>query len=239
MQLQPLPWDSQFLGYPVARIVGAAELPAATVLRRRLSAQGIRLAYWSGSALQPGLQDCFVVSQLELRANLAEQTPGRTSPAADLPLKFYDVYGRATAELQQLAQLAGWGSRFRLDHGFAAEICDRLYTVWLDRSCSKEIADRVLVAQLGNDLAGFVTLRLTAPQARIGLLAVAASLQGCGIGRGLLLQALQVARAAGCHELSVVTQQQNQAAVRLYEAVGFQQAELLHWYHIRTQEQSA
>ena len=61
-------------------------------------------------------------------------------------------------------------------------------------------------------------------------LSVRAGLEFCGI--------LRAASQAGCTELAVVTQVQNLAAVRLYQSVGFLPFEMLHWYHIRVQEQS-
>jgi dTDP-4-amino-4,6-dideoxy-D-galactose acyltransferase len=83
------------------------------------------------------------------------------------------------------------------------------------------------------------TVRFSKPVARIGLVSVTPQLQGHGIGRQMLLHVLRAAARAGCSELAVVTQMQNMAAVRLYQSAGFRPFEMLHWYHIRAQEQPA
>lgn len=238
MQLQPLAWDSQFLGYPVARISVVGNLPPLAEVRRCMTEQGVRLAYWAGTALQPEMDACFVVSQLELRAALPAAVPPDSEAITHPSLRFFDVYGTADADLTLLARQAGWGSRFRLDKCFAPEVCDEMYRIWLQRSCSREIADQVLITRLGNTLAGMITVRFSKPLGQIGLVSVAPELQGHGIGRQLLLQVLRAASQAGCTELAVVTQVQNLAAVRLYQSVGFLPFEMLHWYHIRVQEQS-
>lgn len=238
MELQPLTWDSQFLGYSVARISAVGSLPPLAEVRRCMTEQGIHLACWAGTALEPEMAACFVVSQLELRATLPIACPADSDTVAQPALRFFDTYGAADADLTLLARQAGWGSRFRLDHGFAPEVCDEMYRIWLQRSCFREIADQVLIAKLGSVLAGMITVRFSQPVARIGLVSVTPHLQGHGIGRQLLLQVLRAASQAGCTELAVVTQVQNLAAVRLYQSAGFRPFEMLHWYHIRVQEQS-
>lgn len=239
MELQLLPWDSRFLGYSAARISGVSNLPALAEVRQRMTEQGVSLACWAGHTLQAGLADCFVVSQLELRAPLSVAFPADSSVGSLPVVRFLDAYGTADADLILLARQAGWGSRFSLDPCFAPEVCDEMYRIWIDRSCFREIADRVLIAKLGNVLAGLITVRLTQPVANIGLVSVTPHLQGHGIGRRLLLHVLREASLAGCRELAVVTQIQNIAAMGLYQSVGFRPFELLHWYHIRAQEQPA
>ena len=239
MELQPLPWDSQFLGYSVARISGVSSLPALADVRCRMKEQGVRLACWAGHTLQPGLAACFVVSQLELRASLSDPGVSDSTLVAKPALCLFDTYGTPDADLTLLAQQAGWGSRFRLDRCFAPAVCDEMYGIWLDRSCRREIADLVLIAKLGGVLAGLTTVRFSKPVARIGLVSVTPLLQGHGIGRQMLLHVLREAARAGCVELAVATQMQNIAAVRLYQSAGFRPFELLHWYHIRAQEQPA
>ena len=41
-----------------------------------------------------------------------------------------------------------------------------------------------------------------------------------------------LALQAGCESLTVVTQTQNKPAMGLYGRVGFTQSQLMHWYHV-------
>jgi ribosomal protein S18 acetylase RimI-like enzyme len=84
-----------------------------------------------------------------------------------------------------------------------------------------------LAAAIDNDLVvGFVSAVLyvhpdkPAPELWINEVGVAPSHQGQGIARRLLAATLEEARAAGCSEAWVLTDRNNRAAMRLYEAGG-------------------
>jgi ribosomal protein S18 acetylase RimI-like enzyme len=88
----------------------------------------------------------------------------------------------------------------------------------------------VLVAEDGGELLGTVMLQPWGPaseiarsagEAELRALAVAPAAQGRGIGRLLLDEAVERARAGGAHHLVLSTQPAMHAAQRLYRAAGF------------------
>lgn len=135
--------------------------------------------------------------------------------------------------LRQIARISYTGSRFFVDPHFPRERCEALYDVWITRSCTEDYADHVLVAVQNGLPVGYITCHL--PQgdapARIGLVGVAASAQGLGLGRELVLGALAWFQAHGVEYVSVVTQGSNISAQRLYQRAGFRTSAVSLWYH--------
>ena len=72
---------------------------------------------------------------------------------------------------------------------------------------------------------GGTTLTLTWPEVR--LLAVAPSARGRGVGGALMNECIQRARSAGSTALTLHTTDLMQAAMRLYERLGFERAQEL------------
>jgi RimJ/RimL family protein N-acetyltransferase len=80
----------------------------------------------------------------------------------------------------------------------------------------------VLVAEAGGTPVGQLGLQLTRyGVAELGMV-VAAGFRGRGIGSGLLAEAVERARKAGAHKLSLQVWPHNAAAIALYERFGFQ-----------------
>ena len=102
---------------------------------------------------------------------------------------------------------------------------------WITQALSERDAI-VLVSGDGRDIAGYFSLHaLSAPQCRVGLVAVGAASQGQGVGRALMTAALQSAAQHGVSEISVVTQGTSNGAVRYYESAGFRPDRRQIWYH--------
>lgn len=95
---------------------------------------------------------------------------------------------------------------------------------WSPQSWRGVVADHavtVLAARSGAELVGAMVLLPWAPVASLASLAVAPSWRHRGLGRGLLLEALQRSRAAGLRWLSLEVDADNSAAIRLYRREGF------------------
>jgi ribosomal protein S18 acetylase RimI-like enzyme len=86
-----------------------------------------------------------------------------------------------------------------------------------------------IVAELNGHVVGFASLRLVnylgedAPYAEISELFVSAPYRRQGIARALMTELEGRARAAGASSIAVLTATDNDAAVALYRAMGFQE----------------
>jgi dTDP-4-amino-4,6-dideoxy-D-galactose acyltransferase len=124
-------------------------------------------------------------------------------------------------------------TRFFNDLNFPRQRAEDLYATWITLE-SQGRADAVWVAASAADgPLGYVSCHLdpAGRQGQIGLVGVSPEVRGKGIGKCLILAALDWYRAADVQAVTVVTQGNNLAAQRLYQQCGFLSRNLQLWYH--------
>ncbi len=242
-RFEPLPWDSERFGFPVAR-VGASVSPevlSAVVdeMRHRqrrgpsLLRHGSRMWAREYPTTTRG-RDLALVSSTRassflriLKSRVARGATGdRTAaghPADENRLAKLDIRSIREQEvgpaLIELARGAGRYSRFRVDPRIPAGVFHAIYDAWLIRSVRREIADEVFVGSVGGEDVGLVTVAAET-DATIGLLSIGDSMRGRGFGRAMTEHAFGWAADRGCRVLRVTTQLANAAACALYASVG-------------------
>jgi dTDP-4-amino-4,6-dideoxy-D-galactose acyltransferase len=219
-----------------------AALAAALRLARQ---QGVQLLVWpagSGREVPRELLDAFAGALVDRKASFSRPLPpvlanDDSLRAVQFPIVPYTAT-TASAALVELALSAGVYSRFRVDPHFPKEKFEAMYRLWIERSVNNELADIVLVVPLGDHdgvtdtrLGGMITLSETGGLASIGLVAVAATSRGAGIGSALMHAALRWMQGRGAREAQVVTQLANLPACRLYERSGYRLSRVQHYYH--------
>jgi dTDP-4-amino-4,6-dideoxy-D-galactose acyltransferase len=243
--LHPLAWDSEHFGFRVAHInrprLPEAQLAAALRLARK---QGTQLVCWPACPEQPVpaplvqefrglLADRKVTYQKALSA-AAEMDAGES--CADVVIRPYPQ-GPAAPDLVDLAIAAGVYSRFRVDGRVPAAKFAGLYETWMERSTRRELADAVLVAvpkAQPDRFVGMVTVSQAGGRAHIGLIAVAGSARGRGLGLQLVHAAHRWMQESGAMEATVITQLANRPACRLYARAGYHVVDVKHVYHFWT-----
>lgn len=231
-----LEWDSKLFGFGVGRIIQAeldeAELSNALEMMRN---NNYRLAYWQTPV---GARESTRIAQAhggflaDEKVTYAKKLGGM--PEARAASAYTALPYPATtpdAALTELALQSGKYSRFRQDPRFPGELYDRLYTYWITRSVSGEIAWEVLVVREHGELLGFITLGAKGGRGDIGLLAVAEQARGKGIGTALVTVADRHFTERGYTQAQVVTQRVNAGACRLYESCGYQIEKVENVFH--------
>jgi dTDP-4-amino-4,6-dideoxy-D-galactose acyltransferase len=233
--VQLLAWDSQFFGFGVARLTGAAPTaPEVAAALAECRAAGVRLLYWhtrpddptaNEAARQHGawLADRKVTFVMPLPPHLA-------AALADTGIIAPTIF---TPQLESLAWQSGAYSRFARDPRLPVGAFRQLYSEWLRNSLSGELAQVVLALPdaTGHAL-GLLTLGEKNGRADIGLLAVDEPVRGQRVGQRLVAEAQRRAAGAGLAELQVVTQRDNEPACRFYERCGFALAHEEYIYHL-------
>lgn len=233
--VERLEWDSNFFGFPIARLWPVRLTPAlGDLAERRCAELGIRCLYFLCDSAHPAsaaLAEASGFQLVDTRVTLALQFPVAPSRShgASVPIR-----SALPADLPALREIAGdaFGqSRFYADPHFTREAASRLYKVWIEKSCAG-FAEAVLVAEVGGQAAGFITCHLPSPgRGRIGLVGVEKSHAGHGLGQALVTRAIEWFGARGTDRVDVVTQNRNQQALRLYQGCGFSTARVEHWFH--------
>jgi dTDP-4-amino-4,6-dideoxy-D-galactose acyltransferase len=215
-----LSWDSDFLGFAVARIAPQIEdEKSVTRVLDELKAAGVRLAYWQPRDRAPLRNFARSAGARFIGTHVRYE---RSTSQGDVRLERCKA---STPELELLAVAAGTLSRYALDPAMPAGTAARLYTVWMRESFGGAMGDEVLAARDALGVAGMVTLKYGADEGVIGLLAVAERCRGAGVGRLLVDSATARFAALGMGRVSVVTQGENAGACRLYESAGYTLAE--------------
>jgi dTDP-4-amino-4,6-dideoxy-D-galactose acyltransferase len=232
MKIRYLDWDSCFFGLKIGQIDTdqmTYELYNELIYTKRKS--GYDLVYWfaeydgkndpepSGGKL-PELYDVKITYS---KSNLI--------PEENKNLSIEKYNGPLTGKLIELAIESGQKSRFRKDSRLKDRFVD-MYTTWISRSVSGEIADVVLVSKMQNEINGFITAQRTGSICRVGLIAVDQMFRGRGIGGELLEAANSWCTKEGCNEIRVATQIENRGACRLYERNGYNRLSTKYIYHI-------
>ena len=228
-----LEWDSNFFGLRIAR--SNRSCLDHTTLAATLDwcdAQRIDCLYFLADpdhaettriAEKNGFQftDVRVTLEQSLVENksLAEEADGiRLAREEDLPA------------LRRIASVTHRDTRFYFDEHFDRAKCDFLYETWIENSF-RGFAQAVLVAEVDQSPAAYLTCHLKGTEAQIGLLGVSASHQGKRLGTQLTKHFLAWSREQEAKRALVVTQGRNLAAQRLYQRQGFVTASTRLWYH--------
>lgn len=227
-----LEWDSDFFGFPIAKVSLQNEIVGASVLRDKIVATGCRLCYIyaedvagnaTAAALGAKLVDRRTLLRRALPSSVGDKTivcDGDIATLSDLP--------RLRALSLQSAQF----SRFRTDPAMPTDAWVRLYERWADNSLAGTMADAVLVARFAGEVVGMLTVGCREGAGTIGLFAVDEAVRGRGLGTALLDRGSAWFSEQGCTTASVVTQGDNLAAQRLYERAGYDIIEVTDVYHL-------
>jgi dTDP-4-amino-4,6-dideoxy-D-galactose acyltransferase len=225
-----LEWDSEFFGRRIANVQddrpGSSGMPRILewCVRERIDCLYLLVAADdsdTGRAAQDHgfrLVDIRTTLERPLSSDLPAVSAVRPAREDDIPA------------LMEIARTSHTDSRFFHDPGFSRQECERLYAVWIQKSCHG-FADAVLVAEQESKPAGYITCHSSGGTAQIGLLAVADWARGRGVGRDLVLASLHEFSLRNAPCATVITQGRNVASQRLYQRSGFITRSVELWYH--------
>jgi dTDP-4-amino-4,6-dideoxy-D-galactose acyltransferase len=235
---QLLTWDTNFFGFKVFKITeGRHSEEEFILILDELRSQQCTLAYWQAepairTALEPtilsrggslvDLKTTFIRSLDSIAASDPEKDPVIVPYSPSMP----------ESGMISLAIQSGLYSRFAVDSRIPKEKFESLYTTWILRSISRDIAEEVLVHFDGETICGMITLGNKDGRGDIGLVAVDEQSRGKNIGVKLVEAAMRWFKQHGYTTTQVVTQGQNLAACRLYEKCGYHVESSDPYYHI-------
>ena len=231
-----LPWDSAFFGCRIARIESSRLTPRTVPeILAWCEAQAIDCLYLLGAERDEMTDQLAMLHgfrKVDVRLTLARSLLNNPAgPVEDGAALVRESRPGDIKPLLAIARVSHGDSRFYADPGFARSRCDALYETWLLQNCQSQV-HRVLVAQWEHRPVGYISFRaVDSEKGQIELLGVTCQMRGRGLGKRLVQAALCELARQGLAEVTVVTQERNTEAQRLYFRVGFQTRLVQVWYH--------
>ncbi len=232
-EYRKLDWDSSFFGILTGMITcnDLQEGELAEMLDS-MKEQGFRLVYYPAAFKieNERILDRYNGIMADEKVTFVKLLGENVLPEPDSHINSY-AGPEVSTDLLTLAWESGIYSRFNVDPHFKNDEYKHLYKKWIERSVSREIAKDVLVFMDGTAIGGMITLGEKNNRGDIGLVAVAESARGKGIGKKLMFAAENVFKKMGYQQVQVVTQGINTPAMKLYENSGYTIDERLFYYH--------
>ena len=237
-----LPWDSEQIGVPAARIdylVAEGSYAQQYQTKKKLLDHVIVAADERGvrhlsvrvdasdlSSLHLLEQEDFVTvdSILTLALDLAAHRPVPRPDDFKIRLATADDANRVAA----LARTVFVYDRFHADPFISSERAGELHATWLHNSCTGQAADAVVLAEDHTGLLGLMTCALQRDTRKlgrmVGTVVMAASAEyarGRGVAYATLMAAIDWLREQGCGIVDVGTQVRNIPCMALLQKCGF------------------
>lgn len=164
-----------------------------------------------------------------------EREPAR-QPSSDGEILVRDFQLADQTATLEIAHTAFVYSRFHLDPFIPNELANRIKREWVANYIRKQRGERLLVAEVDGEIAGFLALLETPDHTcAIDLIGVANNMQGRGVGRSMVQY--HVHEAVGKYpRLMVGTQIANIPSMRLYENCSYHILSAAYVYHAHVKE---
>lgn len=152
--------------------------------------------------------------------DLHRPIPEDRGPSAIRPLRPVDIDAIVGVAAEAFR---GYRGHYHADPRLDRTLADEVYIDWARRSCeSRDVADEVLVADLDDRIAGFMSVRLNEPEEGEGFLSgVAPFAQGRGVFASLTHHAMRWCTGKGATRMVFSTQVTNTIVQRVWARAGF------------------
>ena len=235
-----LPWDTDFFHFRIARVCGDLLGPEQMAQIDRWAGDNhVQCLYFLSTAADPltlrtAGQNGFEL--VDVRVTLdCRITPlsDRICPPLPAGIRIRPASPVDIPGLQRIARTAHVATRFFNDAQFPRQRVEDFYSTWIALEVQGRAQTVLTAASAADQPLGYVSCHRdpALKTGQIGLVGVAAEVRGKGIGKKLVLAALDWFRTHEVREVTVVAQGNNQPAQRLYQQCGFLSRDLQLWYH--------
>lgn len=229
MLIEKLPWDSDFFGLQIGKVVVAKE----TTLNLS-EAESFDLLYFFVSPEDEGVNRMLTnmgAVLVDKKTTFCKSVaPHDCEPECIYP--YYRLNSKKDADVVNIGIQSGIYSRFKVDTHFKPEDFVRLYETWINRAIDREIAKEVFISEDGDRINGVVTVGEKNGRLDIGIIAVDHFTRGKRIGSNLIRKVEAYALQNGFKEVQVVTQKDNFSACNFYVKSGFSIESVVNIYHL-------
>lgn len=237
MSIKRMNWDSDFFGFNICQIELKNNISSDEInhIICRLKNESFKLCYFFLPKENKSVNNFFNRNNIPLVDEKILYTLKIDNKLELLYSKNICEYSEYDCinELINLSIQSSHKSRFRIDKNFSPVACDKLYKIWIEKSISGILADKVYVFKnVNNVIQGMITLKRNDNFGSIGLISVDTNVQGEKIGKKLLHRAFKYFLDNDINKVNVVTQWRNEQARKFYERNGFVIDKITNIYHL-------
>jgi len=240
MKLLPDAWLSKIFGYDVIRVVlekddlpePGAVFPQATLPPR---------AFYYAKVPVTSVEQAGRLTQAGFRVidvNVTFEREPEQQTGINSSVLVRDIRPGDEDAVLDIAETAFIYSRFHLDPLIPMEMANRIKREWIANYIRKQRGERLLVAEVDGKPAGFLALLVSGETEKTGvidLIAVARSMQGRGVAKGLIEYHIRDAYRKYAR-LAVGTQIANVPSMRLYARCGYNISSSTYVLHAHVRE---
>lgn len=224
--IEKLDWDSDFFGFNVGSMILSKHLTDKEW--KELAASEYRLIYLF--AEQKLRKQLFYTRRMNYEIVLKENEHSLYKPRENTVIVPTCNSNIDKKELVDLAVQAGSYSRFKQDKALPPNSLSDLYKQWIDRAFIHESIE-IFVFMEDGLFKGFIQFQWLEDSMRILFISVKEAFRQQGIGTKLIDFALSKASEQNISKVTVITQEKNINANKLYIKKGFTIASKPYIYH--------
>ena len=227
--LEPLPWDSEFFGMPIARVI-LDGVTAETLQAAEAEARELGIACLYGSVDPISLDTAYLVQTLGFRLVEVAMLLSRPADLPYTPKPTVSVVRRGgMADLplleEPIKRLAPW-SRFAADPRFGPEAARRMFHAWVERAARDGEEHMLLISEDDEGINGLST-HVRTPVPCVDLLGV--TKPGTGAAQALMAGFFDWGAGFALHAGPAAAR--NVAVLRYCEGCGFSIARTRYLFH--------
>jgi dTDP-4-amino-4,6-dideoxy-D-galactose acyltransferase len=231
---QWLDWDTEFFGFPIARVLERRlDEPTADAIDAWCAAHGIRCLYFladpedRGTARIASERGFRHVDDRVLLTHTLEGLDGTGERAEIRAARREDV-----ERLTEIASVSHTDTRFFADPGFPRDRCAEMYERWVANAVADQCRP-VHVPVIEGRPVGYQVIQPPGDErvGRLEILAIAEEARGEGIASQLLRDSLGWLAEHGADSVATITQGRNTASLEVHRRVGFSGAIDGAWHH--------
>jgi len=225
--IEYLPWDSSFFNFKTGMSV-INEAGDVDLIRENFNKSDYQLLYlfdYNANNLIVQLLKKSKILLIDTKVTYSKSNLSHTSNNKGT------LIDELSDELIDLGLQSGIYSRFYRDERLQ-KFFKPMYTRWVEKSISGEMADAVIGIYNDTQLCGMITIKAADDKAQIGLIAVDSRYRGVGIGKQLLQAAENWCIDNQIAELNIATQLINVEACNFYKKNKFNLTNSVHIFHL-------
>ena len=221
--LKKLEWDSLFFNKEIYTFDEIEDLKSLNKLKNYI--------------IQKKIDNKDRLSEVEIKKKKFKYVSGHT--VLELSNIYIYIYIRKNSfiktgnieDLNQIKEIIKGLYPYSRFYKISSEKVDSFYYEWVKKAILGKFDDICFVYKEFGKIKGFITLKVKDKELHIGLIGVDKNETSKGIGKELLVKAVEFGKSHNCEKIIVATQIENKGAINFYKKNGYKIIQEEKWFY--------